>query len=268
MAELIGVFVMVVIAAGVTTWLTMGRSRPASTKVLPRDAGTRPSSELEATGRARADETRALARHAGEVVVYEQVDEEELGVSRRQFLNRGLLIAVGFAAATLAPAMLAFLWPFRDVGFGGKVKVDKTLPELQAYITTNQQPYYVAAAQAYVESYPGSDPGVMAKARKVYKNAAVLNAMQLGVVTLWQRCPHLGCRVPFCQTSQWFECPCHGSKYNRVGEKKAGPAPRGMDHFLPIISGVTLTIDTGTVIPGPPIGTDTTGQQQEGPLCV
>jgi cytochrome b6-f complex iron-sulfur subunit len=216
-------------------------------------------------------ETRArsgLVHRRGDVVAYEQVDEEELGVNRRQFLNRGLLTAVGFSAAALAPAMLSFLWPFRDVGFGGKVNVDKTLPELQAYITANQMPYYVAAAQAYIESYPGSDPAVMAKAKKVYKNSAILNAMQLGVVTLWQRCPHLGCRVPFCQTSQWFECPCHGSKYNRVGEKKAGPAPRGMDHFLPFIKGVSLTIDTGTVIPGPPIGTDTTGQQQEGPLCV
>ena len=28
---------------------------------------------------------------------------------------------------------------------------------------------------------------------------------------------------PQCVTSQWFECPCHGSQYNRVGEKKAGP---------------------------------------------
>ena len=42
---------------------------------------------------------------------------------------------------------------------------------------------------------------------------------------------HLGCRVPECVTSQWFECPCHGSQYNRVGEKKGGPAPRGLDRF-------------------------------------
>ena len=29
-----------------------------------------------------------------------------------------------------------------------------------------------------------------------------------------------------------------------------------------------MTVDTGTILLGPPIGTDTTGQQQEGPLCV
>jgi cytochrome b6-f complex iron-sulfur subunit len=75
--------------------------------------------------------------------------------------------------------------------------------------------------------------------------------------------------VPFCDTSQWFECPCHGSKYNRVGEKKAGPAPRGLDHWPMLIQGDSVTIDTaGTPIIGPPIGTNTTGQEAEGPLCV
>ncbi len=44
---------------------------------------------------------------------------------------------------------------------------------------------------------------------------------------LYQRCVHLGCRVPFCNSSKWFECPCHGSKYNEAGEYQLGPAPRG-----------------------------------------
>ena len=92
--------------------------------------------------------------------------------------------------------------------------------------------------------------------------------MEEGFVALYQRCVHLGCRVPWCQSSQWFECPCHGSKYNRVGEKKAGPAPRGLDRFAIIVGGGSLTIDTGDIEIGPPIGTNTTGQQQEGPLCV
>jgi cytochrome b6-f complex iron-sulfur subunit len=80
---------------------------------------------------------------------------------------------------------------------------------------------------------------------------------------------HLGCRVPFCPSSQWFDCPCHGSKYSRVGEKKAGPAPRGLDHWPMVFSGSDITIDTsGSPIIGPPIGTNTTGQEPEGPLCV
>jgi cytochrome b6-f complex iron-sulfur subunit len=92
--------------------------------------------------------------------------------------------------------------------------------------------------------------------------------MKEGYVALYQKCPHLGCRVPWCQTSQWFECPCHGSKYNRVGEKRGGPAPRGMDRFVLSVSGNSIVVDTGTVVQGPPIGTDTTGQGQEGAACV
>ena len=86
---------------------------------------------------------------------------------------------------------------------------------------------------------------------------------------MWQKCPHLGCRVPQCVSSQWFECPCHGSQYNRVGEKKGGPAPRGMDHFAITVTGAgDVIIDTGTPFTGRPIGTNTTGQEAEGPHCV
>ena len=92
--------------------------------------------------------------------------------------------------------------------------------------------------------------------------------MEAGFVALYQKCPHLGCRVPQCLSSQWFECGCHGSQYNRVGEKKGGPAPRGMDRFAMTVDGDVLTVDTGTVIEGPPIGTNTTGQEAEGPHCV
>ena len=107
------------------------------------------------------------------------------------------------------------------------------------------------------------------KAKAVYKDP-VLTAMEAGVVALFQKCPHLGCRVPWCATSQWFECPCHGSKYNRVGEKKGGPAPRGMDRWPTVVeSDGSITINTsGSAVQGPAIGVNTTGQEAEGPNCV
>src|SRR3546814_16468011 len=92
--------------------------------------------------------------------------------------------------------------------------------------------------------------------------------MEAGYVALYQKCVHLGCRVPECVTSQWFECQCHGSQYNRVGEKKGGPAPRGLDRFPITVNGSSISVDTGTVLIGPPIGTNTTGQEAEGPPCV
>lgn len=93
--------------------------------------------------------------------------------------------------------------------------------------------------------------------------------MEAGLLALWQTCPHLGCRVPECASSQWFECPCHGSQYNRVGEKKGGPAPRGMDRFaMSVDDSGNFIADTGLIVPGPAIGTNTTGQEAEGPNCI
>ena len=77
------------------------------------------------------------------------------------------------------------------------------------------------------------------KAKKVL-HAAVLAGME---AASW-RCTRsactsaAGCRA--CNTSQWFECPCHGSQYNRVGEKKGGPAPRGLDRFAVSVDGGRL----------------------------
>ena len=42
-----------------------------------------------------------------------------------------------------------------------------------------------------------------------------------------------------------------------------------MDRFAMSVSGDgVLTVDTGTIIQGPPIGTNTTGQEAEGPNCI
>ena len=161
-------------------------------------------------------------RRGGEVAEYEPVDEEEIGVSRRQFLNRGLLTAIAFGLSGFGAAMLGFLWPLQGLGgFGGTVNIGK-LADILAAIDAQSKPFYAAQARAYVVRYP-KDPTALAAAKKVYKPAIYKDMSDLGIVALYQRCVHLGCRVPFCPTSQWFECPCHGSKYNRVGEKKAGP---------------------------------------------
>ncbi len=79
---------------------------------------------------------------------------------------------------------------------------------------------------------------------------------------------HLGSRVPHCVSSLWFECTCHGSQYNQVGEKRGGPAPRGMDRFAVTVNDGVLTVNTGAIIQGPPIGVNTTGQEAEGPNCI
>jgi cytochrome b6-f complex iron-sulfur subunit len=224
-------------------------------------------------GRARADEARrAIESGTGGAVepaapatpaVYEPIDLDELGVTRRQFFNRSILAGTGLGLGAFGVASLAFLWPSSGGGFGGKVTVG-SVADVEAAIDS-KIPFYNAGAKTYIVAYPPDD---ISKARKVPAYAPVISGMEQGYVALYQKCVHLGCRVPWCQSSQWFECPCHGSKYNRVGEKQAGPAPRGLDRFPLEVSGGSITVDTGIIVIGPPIGVDTTSQSPEGAPCV
>ncbi len=230
-------------------------------------ASTRSAAEAEAEGTAARGPGTALAK-ADEpeqaVVPWSPPDPEAVGVSRRQFFNRATvtLMSAGIGAFAAA-AFVAFLWPSGTGGFGGQVTVGK-LGNIKDAIKQGNGFYYAAEARSWITEYPAE---ALPLAETVYPEN-LLVAMREGIVVLSQKCPHLGCRVPECTTSQWFECQCHGSQYNRAGEKKAGPAPRGMDRFPTTISGSgDVTIDTGTVVPGPPIGTNTTGQEAEGPHC-
>jgi cytochrome b6-f complex iron-sulfur subunit len=197
------------------------------------------------------------------VTPYVPVAPEMLGVTRRQFFNRSIVAMFGLGLSGFGAAVLAFLWPTLGAGFGSKITVGK-IDDIMQTINDSKQPFYSSAGRLYISPFPKEG---VAKAKKAY-SSAVLPGMEAGVVALYQKCVHLGCRVPFCPTSQWFECGCHGSQYNRVGEKKGGPAPRGLDRFPVEVKGGTVTVDTGIVIQGPPIGVNTTGQEAEGPHCV
>jgi cytochrome b6-f complex iron-sulfur subunit len=195
-------------------------------------------------------------------------DPEAIGASRRHFFNLAYISLMGVGLGGFAAAsFVAFLWPTgKGGGFGGKVNAGK-IDDLLLNIRLNGGFAYLPEARTWVTAYP---PDALPKARKIYP-PALLPGMEAGIVALYQKCPHLGCRVPSCGSSQWFECPCHGSQYNRVGEKKAGPAPRGMDRFIVSVnSGGDVTIDTlgGAALPGPAIGVNTTGQEAEGPHCI
>jgi cytochrome b6-f complex iron-sulfur subunit len=190
-------------------------------------------------------------------------DPETLGFTRRQFFNRSAVTLMGVGLSGFGVACIAFLWPKLGGGFGSKVTVGK-VDDIVSQIEGAKNALYLAEARTWLVQYPKE---ALPKAERVY-SPNILSGMELGFVALYQKCVHLGCRVPFCDTSQWFECPCHGSQYNRVGEKKGGPAPRGLDRFPVSVSAGNLVIDTGTQVLGPAIGTNTTGQEAEGPHCI
>jgi len=280
-AAIIAIAIGVVVVLGAISFFTLARRSDVrgagalSGETVHRDKSARKSAEpvstqttasdVEAAGLAsRRPSTAVAVPSEAQVVTWTPPDPEVIGVTRRQFFNRATvsLMSVslaGFAAA----AFVAFLWPSGTGGFGGAVTVGK-LGNIQDGIKQGGGFFYAAEARSWITDYP---PEALPLAQTVYP-ASVLTTMEQGIVVLSQKCPHLGCRVPECATSQWFECQCHGSQYNRVGEKKAGPAPRGMDHHpTTIAANGDVTIDTGTTIPGAAIGTNTTGQEAEGPHC-
>ena len=250
------------VAAGHLSRETRQRDR-SSRRAAPLDEGT--------TGR-DVEAAAVLARKGGELVPVTEAapptpfvapDAEEIGVNRRQFLNRSIIGAFGLGLTGFGASLLAFLWPTAGGGFGSKISVGK-LADVNLAIQDGGGFAYYPEGRMWVTNYPAAS---LEKAKSVY-SAPELAGMDAGVIALYQKCVHLGCRVPSCATSKWFECGCHGSMYNQAGEKKAGPAPRGLDRFPMSVSGGSLTVDTGTIILGPAIGINTTGQEAEGPHCV
>ena len=233
--------------------------------VLGRRDTTRAIGTLSAETKSRdlAGRSGELVRRQSDVEPWTPPTPEQVGTTRRQFLNRGIWGLTGLAIVGTGTGLLSFLWPRISGGFGSKISLG-SISDLKKQITKNDGFYYIPEGKLYVTEYPIED---LPKAKKVY-TAPELAVMTQGLVVLYQKCPHLGCRVPPCYTSQWFECPCHGSQYSRVGEYEAGPAPRGMDRFSCSVSGGSVTADTGAVIQGPARGTDTTGQEPAGPHCV
>ena len=181
-------------------------------------------------------------------------NEPVIGISRRTLLRRSLGGAVLLWFTEVLAGTIGFLWPNLSGGFGGKVIVG-TIDVLTANPATSDPagavlqgaPAYIQSAQSFVmlldpthPIHPGDNP---------LGDGATTNLR-----TLYQRCTHLGCKPNFCAKNFWFECPCHGSRYDRLGIKVLGlgPAPRSLDRFASSVDpkGV-LTIDTGKITLGP-----------------
>jgi cytochrome b6-f complex iron-sulfur subunit len=271
---------VVVVLAGVVVFAAARRrDTGTATGALSRETRRRDRSvpaalvedDSEALSGRQVEAQAALERRAPELekvgasglAAYVPPDAETIGVTRRQFFNRSIIVVTAFGLSAFGAAVIAFLWPTPKGGFGSKIRVG-SVTDVVARIEASDGFLYLAEGRMWLTEYPSA---ALDKAAKVYP-ASMMAGLEAGVIAMYQKCPHLGCRVPSCGTSQWFECPCHGSQYNQVGEKKGGPAPRGMDHFAMEVAGGVLTVNTGLIVQGAPIGTNTTGQEAEGPHCV
>jgi cytochrome b6-f complex iron-sulfur subunit len=187
-------------------------------------------------------------------------------ITRRTFMRRMLGVGVGILSLEFLGASLAFLWPNLSEGLGAEITLgtadelialDPAWAEGLPYIYNQANLFFinVPAAMARVEAegppaQPVDDPGADVDEELPFPDRSVM--------ALWRKCPHLGCQVPqLCDVSFWFECLCHGSKYSILGEKRDGPAPRGMDHFPISVANGAYVVNTAEVVSGPPPGTVT-----------
>jgi cytochrome b6-f complex iron-sulfur subunit len=191
-----------------------------------------------------------------------EVGPEEYGVTRRQFFNRGVAGIFGLFMAQMGIFTLGFMWPrIKAGGFGSKVAAGKAEDlATQVFLPDGRvTPLFVPAAQAYLVPFQGDQAGSSFEGLPVVAG---------GLMALWQRCVHLGCRVPQCDSSQGFECPCHSSKYNYHGEYEGGPAPRNLDRFVvEVDDSGQFIIDTGQVIQTSR-ASNKTAVYPQGPSCI
>lgn len=195
------------------------------------------------------DKPQALTSQAIKSLRHQQVQ----GMSRRTLLRRAIGAGVGLWLLEIGAGTIGFIWPNLAAGFGGKLPIG-SLEEVKAANSAlpieEGFPAYFAEARAFVMLV---DP---AQQRFIPGEDTTGDGSALNVRALYQRCPHLGCKPNPCEKNFWLECPCHGSRYDRLGVKadgaQYGPAPRGMDRFSISVDGEgVLTIDTGKITLGP-----------------
>jgi nitrite reductase/ring-hydroxylating ferredoxin subunit len=158
--------------------------------------------------------------------------------SRRDFLRGGWKLGGALLIGAAAYTGYEALRPLATGAGGAKITVGTTTSFAEGTST------YVPAGRMYV-----------------------VNANNY-LFALSQRCPHLGCHVPYCESSGRFECPCHGSIYDLAGEYIAGPAPRGMDRYEVTLDGQNVVVDTNVLKAGPARGAKHFLTPPKGPTCI
>jgi len=158
--------------------------------------------------------------------------------SRRNFLKAGWKLGATILAAAAGWTVYESLRPLGGSGKGGPIKLGSTAT-------------YAAGTATYVP-----------EGRLFVANTGTT------ILAISQKCPHLGCRVPFCDSSGRFECPCHGSIFDIGGEWIEGPSPVGMTQY-PVTADMdgALVVDTSKEIAGPPRGANQYFSPPKGPNC-
>jgi len=143
-------------------------------------------------------------------------------VRRRQLLRITFASAVALSVAELTAAIAPYLRVTRIIGLGAPVAVGKATDIFAEFAKTNDRPILFREGRFFLLHAPG------------------------GIIAAYRKCTHLGCTVPFDTTKDLFECPCHGSRYDKhtaIVVRTPAPKPLQLFHIAESASGV-LVVDT------------------------
>ena len=200
-----------------------GRAGPTRrSRSRPRRAGR--EVELAAVAAERSAELEKVApKRAGPVACHRT---RRRSVSpRRQFFNRGLVALTSAGLAGFGAATVSSLWARRAAS-----AARSTSASSQSLISRDQSRTGLLHARGPHVGDGVPRPGTCRRPRRSTPRPC-WSAMKAGINTLYQKCPHLGCRVPNCDSSQWFSARATAASTTRVGEarwpcaSRHGPLP-------------------------------------------
>jgi cytochrome b6-f complex iron-sulfur subunit len=177
------------------------------------------------------------------------------GLSRRQVLRRAVGGVLGLLGAEAIAGSLAMFYPNLAGQFGSPIdigpKAQFPVSAFHEAVLDSKGIFYVARVKAYIVHLVADTSfllGGPALGNQLDAESWVKDPDGTYWLALYQRCVHLGCRVPFRDDCHSFKCPCHGSHYNVDGEYIDGPAPRSLDRFvINFTDSGTLVVDTGKI---------------------
>lgn len=147
----------------------------------------------------------------------EAKDQNHDSINRRRFLRVLMWSSLAFAVVESAFAAILMAWPRRGKGFGSRVSVGSVDDFPVGTVTKN------TGGRFYLVHLPE------------------------GFIALHWRCTHLGCTVPWVPETGIFQCPCHGSQFDKYGRNLSGPAPRPLDIMDVTVQAGQVVVDTGAI---------------------
>jgi len=143
-------------------------------------------------------------------------------LQRRQILRVGFAAAVALGVTELAAAVVPYIRVTRIIGLGAPVPIGTASDILKQFAATNDRPILFREGRFFLLHPPG------------------------GIVAAYRKCTHLGCTVTFNTARDLFECPCHGSRFDKhtaVVVRTPAPKPLQLFHISESPTGA-LIVDT------------------------